>query len=75
MCFVFSFEFSSFRSGEACNHVVALMYALADLTTKKVYGKLASTSKQCVWNAFNNPRQRKPSKSRSKKSQIYSPPI
>ena len=59
MCFVLSFEFSCFRSGEACNHVGALMYALADLTAKKVYGKLASTSKQCVWNAFNNPRQRK----------------
>ena len=46
VCFVLSFEFSCFRSGEACNHVGALMYALADLTAKK-------------WDAFNNPRQRK----------------
>ena len=38
VCFVFSF-----RSGEACNHVGALMYALADLTAKKMDGKLAST--------------------------------
>jgi len=45
MCvFVLSFEFSCFMSGYACNHVGALMYALADLTAKKVDGKLASTS-------------------------------
>ena len=56
MCFVLSFDFSCFRSGEACNQVGALMYALADLTVKKVDGKLASTSNKCVWDAFNNPR-------------------
>ncbi|XP_053381065.1 uncharacterized protein LOC128549044 [Mercenaria mercenaria] len=32
-------------SGEACNHIGALMYALADLTAKKKDGTLASTSK------------------------------
>ena len=35
------------------------MYALADLTAKKGDGKLASTSKKCVWDALKNPRQRK----------------
>ena len=60
MCDLFSvLNFSCFRSGKACNHDVSLMYALADLTAKKVDGKLASTSKKCVWDAFNNPRQRK----------------
>ena len=59
VCFVLSFEFPCFRSGEAFSHVGALMYAFADLTTKKVDGKLASTSKKCVWDAFNKPRQRK----------------
>ena len=39
--------------------MLGLMYALADLTAKKVDGQLASTSKKCVWDAFNNPRQRK----------------
>ncbi|XP_045163375.2 uncharacterized protein LOC123527777 [Mercenaria mercenaria] len=46
-------------SGEACNHIGALMYALADLTAKKKDGTLASTSKKCVWGQFNNPRKRK----------------
>ncbi|KAH3887037.1 hypothetical protein DPMN_011049 [Dreissena polymorpha] len=46
-------------SGEACNHIGALMYALSDLTAKKKDGTLASTSKKCVWDRFNNPRKRK----------------
>lgn len=48
-----------FRSGEACNHIGALMYALADVTAKKKDGTLASTSKKCVWDQFNDPRKRK----------------
>ena len=33
-----------------------LLSALADLTARKVDGKLISTSKKCVWDAFNNPK-------------------
>ena len=58
MCVVLSFDFSCFRSGEACNHVGALMYALADLTAKKMEGKLASRSKMCV-GRFQQPKTEK----------------
>ncbi|XP_069133552.1 uncharacterized protein [Argopecten irradians] len=42
--------------GEACNHIVALLYAIADISEKKREGKLAPTSQKCKW---NNPRKRK----------------
>ncbi|XP_060085312.1 uncharacterized protein LOC132564697, partial [Ylistrum balloti] len=42
--------------GEACNHIAALLYAIADVTEKKINGKLAPTSQKCKW---NNPRKRK----------------
>ena len=53
------------RSGEACNHIGALMYALADLTEKRKNGTLAVTSKKCAWDQFNNPRKRKLTPKRS----------
>lgn len=46
----------SFSEGEACNHIAALLYAIADITEKKINGKLAPTSQKCKW---NNPRKRK----------------
>ena len=42
--------------GESCNHIAALMYALADITMKKKDGKLACTSVQQKWHV---PRKRK----------------
>ncbi|WAR06488.1 hypothetical protein MAR_021857, partial [Mya arenaria] len=45
--------------GEAYNHIVAIMYALLDISTKKKDGTIASTSNKCVWDQFNNPRKRK----------------
>ncbi|XP_060557441.1 uncharacterized protein LOC132717883 [Ruditapes philippinarum] len=42
--------------GEGCNHVAALLYAIADITEKKRDGKLAPTSMKCTW---SNPRKRK----------------
>lgn len=46
----------SFSEGEACNHIVALLYAVADISEKNKEGKLAPTSQRCKW---NNPRKRK----------------
>ncbi|XP_033728272.1 uncharacterized protein LOC117317556 [Pecten maximus] len=43
-------------TGEACNHISALLYALEDITKKKKDGTLSSTSQKCKW---NNPRKRK----------------
>ena len=48
-CYVF------FRKDD-CNHVVALLETLVDVTNKKKDGTLASTSSKCKW---NNPRKRK----------------
>ncbi|KAL5010709.1 hypothetical protein ScPMuIL_013014 [Solemya velum] len=48
--------------GEGCNHVAALLYAIADITGKKEDGKLAPTSVKCKW---NNPRKRKLSPKKS----------
>lgn len=45
-----------FSEGEACNHISALTYAIADISQKKKDGKLAPTSEKCKW---NNPRKRK----------------
>ena len=47
---------TSFRLGEACNHIAALMYAIADISQRKKDGTLAPTSEKCKW---NNPRKRK----------------
>ena len=45
----------SYREGEACNHIAALLYALVDITEKKRDGLHSSTSKECLW---NRPRSR-----------------
>ena len=42
--------------GESCNHIAALMYAVADITSKRKEGKLACTSIQQKWHV---PRKRK----------------
>lgn len=36
-----------YREGEGCNHIAALLYAIADITEKKKEGKLAPTSQKC----------------------------
>ena len=41
------------------------MFAIADVTSKKKDGTIASTSSKCVWDQFNNPRKRKPSPKKS----------
>jgi len=52
----------NFREGEGCNHIAALLYAIADITEQKRDGKLAPTSMKCKW---NNPRKRKLSPKKS----------
>lgn len=42
--------------GESCNHIAALMYAVADISSKKKDGRLACTSQQQKWHI---PRKRK----------------
>ncbi|XP_046568875.1 uncharacterized protein LOC124277269 [Haliotis rubra] len=42
--------------GESCNHVAAVLYALVDISEKKLEGLHASTSQECKW---NQPRKRK----------------
>ncbi|KAL4217970.1 hypothetical protein ACF0H5_022708 [Mactra antiquata] len=43
-------------NGKGCNHIAALLYAIADIIEMKKDGAFASTSMMCKW---NNPRKRK----------------
>ncbi|XP_056008508.1 uncharacterized protein LOC130051168 [Ostrea edulis] len=42
-------HYDNFREGEACNHISATLYALVDITEKKVDGLNSATSAECKW--------------------------